>query len=209
MTLSFPSSICLQFPFSSFKFTLTDGVEIALTPTELSESLQYSDTPGIPSFLAELMRLQQAEHKIPYPIDEVAIAVTTGSQDGLTKAFEMLLNPSDSLLVEVCSGSCAAYAFSLCTLTLVLSVFFLIYRELDAQQPPHRLFVTYSHFPLSFPLVTPHPSLLHSQNPTYSGALAFLKPFGVKLIGVNVDDQGLIPSALEKRLRETANSPNR
>lgn len=110
----------------------------------MSEALQYSDTPGIPTLLASLRELQITEHgtkspagKLPYPIEEMGIAVTTGSQDGLGKVFEMLLNPGDSLLVE---------------------------------------------------------------NPTYSGALAFLKPFGANLIGVDVDGDGLIPASLREAM---------
>lgn len=63
--------------------------------------------------------------------------MSTGSQECLTRCFEMLLNPEDSLLVET---------------------------------------------------------------PTYSGSLAFLKPYGCHLAGVPTDSQGLVPSELESIL---------
>ena len=142
------SALSLQFPFKSFDATLTDGTQINLSGAELNDALQYSDTPGIPSFLSELKVLQIREHSPPYQqgtpsaasaAPELAVAVTTGSQDALTKAFEMLLNPGDPVLVE---------------------------------------------------------------NPTYSGALAYLKPMKLQLVGVDVDDHGIVPASLEKRLTE-------
>jgi len=134
----------LQFPIANVSFTLKDGTNLDLAPKEVADALQYSDTPGMPPFVAVLREMQNIEHgvkspsgKLPYPVEEMGIAVTTGSQDALTKLFEMLLNPGDPLLVE---------------------------------------------------------------NPTYSGVLSFLKPFGAKLVGVDVDDEGLIPSKLRQVL---------
>ncbi|KAJ1499465.1 hypothetical protein HMI54_011737, partial [Coelomomyces lativittatus] len=41
---------------------------------------------------------------------------------------------------------------------------------------------------------------LITENPTYSGALASLHPLALKLVGIDTDQYGIIPSALEKVL---------
>lgn len=41
------------------------------------------------------------------------------------------------------------------------------------------------------------------ENPTYSGALACLRPLGCQLVGVDTDHQGLLVESLEKALRQT------
>ena len=64
--------------------------------------------------------------------------ITVGSQDGLTKAFEMLCNPEEEVMVE---------------------------------------------------------------DPTYPGILAFLKPFGVKMIGIPIDADGIVVEELERVLQ--------
>ncbi len=52
----------------------------------------------MPALLAELTALQQRNHSPSYK--DWGVIVTVGSQDGLCKAFEMLLNPDDTVLVE-------------------------------------------------------------------------------------------------------------
>ncbi len=120
------------FPFKSLSFKIDDGTELELSPQELNECLQYAATPGLPGLLAELKKQIQDEHNHPY--EKWDVCVTTGSQDGLTKAFEMLLNPGDIIIVEA---------------------------------------------------------------PTYSGALAYLKPSGVRFLPVAVDGEGITPDALK------------
>lgn len=126
------------FPLQSLQFSVTnpDGSasDLTLSPEELQVALQYSPTPGLPKLLDQLKDLQKREHDD----GEYDLNVTVGSQDGLTKAFEMLLDPRhDELFVE---------------------------------------------------------------SPTYSGALAFLHPFGVKLTPVATDEYGLHPDALVEAL---------
>jgi len=70
-------------------------------PAETEEALQYSPTPGLPGLLSQLRALQQREHKHPRPNESWSIAVSTGSQDSLTKAFEMLVEEGDNLLVDL------------------------------------------------------------------------------------------------------------
>lgn len=57
---------------------------------------RYSSTPGLGPLLDVLQHLQQRYHHPPVPVD---MCVTTGSQEALSRAFEMLLGPGDSLLV--------------------------------------------------------------------------------------------------------------
>ena len=64
-----------------------------LAGSTLEAALQYSPTPGLPSLVAHLHRLQEAEHGAT----DRQICVTTGSADGLSKAFDMLLDADDAL----------------------------------------------------------------------------------------------------------------
>lgn len=117
--------------------------KLVLDGKDLEEALQYSATPGLPSLVSQLREIQSSEHKLDGVLagEKNALydlSVTVGSQDALTKAFEMLLqHDCDELLLE---------------------------------------------------------------NPTYSGALAFLQPYGVKLTPINTDNRGLDPDHLHKLL---------
>jgi DNA-binding transcriptional MocR family regulator len=75
--------------------------------SQLDVALQYSPTPGLPIFAKQLTEMHHNEHRPPA---EVQLSVTTGSSDGLTKAFEMLINSDDNVLVEAptYSGALAA-----------------------------------------------------------------------------------------------------
>lgn len=87
------------------------------------------------------MLLQKREHIFkddPRPEGSWSLAVTTGSQDALGKAFDMLIEDGDTVLVD---------------------------------------------------------------SPTYSGALAYLRPMGCSLVGIETDHLGLVPHALEKALQ--------
>lgn len=126
-----------MFPFEGFSFSVRrpgggEAEEVRLTPAETAQALQYGPTPGLPRLVAALEDMQRREHSPPR--DGWAVTVTTGSQDALTRAFEMLVAPGESMLVE---------------------------------------------------------------DPTYSGALAFLRPYGAVLRGVATDAQGILPEALE------------
>jgi kynurenine/2-aminoadipate aminotransferase len=55
--------------------------------------------PGLPELVATLKDMQTREHAPPY--QDWDLVVTTGSQDGICRAFEMLLTPDDTLVVEV------------------------------------------------------------------------------------------------------------
>ena len=106
------------FPFKSMTVELKNGEKYTLSDSTLDVALQYSPTNGLPSFLAHLETLRQVYHTLDgkegsgtngdYGIPRVSM-VSTGSQDALSKAFEMLLSPGESLLLEspTYSGSLA------------------------------------------------------------------------------------------------------
>lgn len=71
---------------------------------------------GLPDLVAFLRRLQHSEHRPPSYVhddknieEDFDICVFNGSQDGLAKAFDMLVDPGDAVLVEspMYSGSLA------------------------------------------------------------------------------------------------------
>lgn len=137
------------FPISGMRFDVSDptcssgegSMELELSPDEVSAALQYSETKGMPVLVEQLASLMERTHGENVSEVEVerALAVTTGSQDGLTKAFASILGEGDSLLVE---------------------------------------------------------------DPTYSGALAYLQPAGVDMVPIPVDGEGLDPDSLARVLDE-------
>lgn len=97
------------FPFKRIVAELSDGtmVDVA-SPDTIDEAFQYSPTQGIPRLLGHLEDIQCREHG--FKTDGTSrVCITTGSQDGLGKAFDMLLDKGDSLIIEspTYSGSLA------------------------------------------------------------------------------------------------------
>eukprot|EP00126_Sphaerothecum_destruens_P004298 Sdes_comp18098_c0_seq1m7533 len=108
--LSLPGMISLgggnpnpdTFPFETISMKLKTGETISLSPQETVDALQYSPTPGLPAFNQLLANLILSEHKPPVYIkntDQFSLAVTNGSQDALSKAFELFVDSSTSILV--------------------------------------------------------------------------------------------------------------
>ena len=85
------------FPFTGASFELADGAHVGVSDATFVHSLQYNDTEGLPELVARLTRLQIAEHHPPSPF---TLAVTPGSQEGITKLFDTLLDEEDTLVVE-------------------------------------------------------------------------------------------------------------
>ena len=84
------------FPFQSFQIDFKHNMDpIKLEGKDLEAALQYSATAGLPSLLQHLYELQGAEHG--NHAQNAKIMVTTGSQDALTKAFDMLLDSAISV----------------------------------------------------------------------------------------------------------------
>jgi len=98
------------FPFTTLTAGLQGGGELVVSADQLAVGLQYSPTPGLPPLVERLRELQQAAHQPPLPGWDVL--VSPGSQELLSKAFDMLLNDGDSVLLEepTYSGALAAIA---------------------------------------------------------------------------------------------------
>ncbi|KAI8619541.1 pyridoxal phosphate-dependent transferase [Chytriomyces sp. MP71] len=87
------------FPFVGMSFTLRNGEVITVSEEDAALGLQYSPTNGLPGLVSWLKDLQTTEHKPPCGAD-FDICVGNGSQDVLTKAFDMLLDGNSTLLCE-------------------------------------------------------------------------------------------------------------
>jgi kynurenine/2-aminoadipate aminotransferase len=90
-----------MFPFKQLRLEVSGGAPIVLEGKQLQSALQYLPTPGHPGLLRQLRELQQEVHRPDPAVWAGAdMVVTTGSQDGLCKALEMMLEPGASVLVE-------------------------------------------------------------------------------------------------------------
>jgi len=89
------------FPFKSMHIEIAGGDTISLSGKSMQQSLQYLPTNGLPSLVKQLKEFQQTVHE---PNSETwsntDMVITTGSQDGLCKALEMLVDMGSSVLVE-------------------------------------------------------------------------------------------------------------
>jgi len=98
------------FPFKGLSLDLADGNTISFTQQELSTALQYSPTPGLPALQQKLKDMLMKEHQPQMDESTWSVSVTNGSTDGLFKAFDMLVESGDNILVEspTYSGTLAA-----------------------------------------------------------------------------------------------------
>lgn len=98
------------FPFKGITMTLSDTTKLDFTPAELNEALQYSPTPGIPKFVAQLKEMMIREHRPKMDESTWTVSVATGSSDAIFKAFDMLVEAGDNVLIEAptYSGSLSA-----------------------------------------------------------------------------------------------------
>ena len=82
-----------MFPFKNLTISVENGSPINLSGKSLQSALQYLPTNGHPALLEQLRDLQLAVHKPEEAIwSNTDIVVTSGSQDGLCKAFEMMMD---------------------------------------------------------------------------------------------------------------------
>ena len=88
------------FPITGLTIATATG-SLQVDTNILQVGLQYSQTAGIPALLEYLTKLQQLVHNPPAKFD---ICLGGGSQDVLSKAFDMLVNEGDAILIE-----CPAY----------------------------------------------------------------------------------------------------
>eukprot|EP01116_Phalansterium_solitarium_P024760 TRINITY_DN915_c2_g1_i2.p1 TRINITY_DN915_c2_g1~~TRINITY_DN915_c2_g1_i2.p1 ORF type:complete len:429 (+),score=144.14 TRINITY_DN915_c2_g1_i2:457-1743(+) len=99
------------FPIDRLSISLKTGANVELTGPLLDKALQYSPSYGLPELIDLLKRRMEQEHHLTdNGVTGWDICVTTGSQDALSKAFDVLINEGDYVLVEepCYSGSLAA-----------------------------------------------------------------------------------------------------
>ncbi|KAM9500150.1 kynurenine/alpha-aminoadipate aminotransferase, mitochondrial isoform 1-T1 [Clarias gariepinus] len=103
------------FPFRSATIQIKNGEKITFDETVMKRALQYSASSGIPELISWLKELQKRLHNPPTATfsperGQMELCVTTGSQEGLCKVFEMLINPGDNVLLDAptYSGTLAA-----------------------------------------------------------------------------------------------------
>ncbi|KAG1043636.1 hypothetical protein G6F46_011219 [Rhizopus delemar] len=125
------------FPFKNMSITLESGETLQMDQQLFKRCLSYDLTSGLPQLNEWLKKLQEIEHKPS--VKGYSLSVGVGSQDLLTKAFEMVIEPGTALLVE---------------------------------------------------------------DPTYTGAIAYLRTQPCELIGVATDAEGVKPDVLDKILTE-------
>ncbi|XP_008576751.1 PREDICTED: kynurenine/alpha-aminoadipate aminotransferase, mitochondrial [Galeopterus variegatus] len=93
------------FPFKTATITVENGKTIQFGEELMKRALQYSPTTGIPELLSWIKHLQVRLHNPPtvhYPPSQgqMDVCVTCGSQEGLCKVFEMIINPGDNVLLS-------------------------------------------------------------------------------------------------------------
>ncbi|XP_020495971.2 kynurenine/alpha-aminoadipate aminotransferase, mitochondrial [Labrus bergylta] len=103
------------FPFLSASIKVKHGETVTFDEAAMKRALQYSASNGIPELLTWMKNLQKNLHNPPtasYTPEngQMDMCVTTGSQEGLCKVFEMLVNPGDNVLLDAptYSGTLAA-----------------------------------------------------------------------------------------------------
>ena len=85
------------FPFKKITIETTSDAQFTLEGSKLQSALQYLPTPGFPPLVNWLKDLQENTHS---PQSKTDLVVTSGSQDGLCKAIEMLMEPGAPVVVE-------------------------------------------------------------------------------------------------------------
>jgi len=103
------------FPFKTATVTTSDGYNIELEGKKMQRALQYSGSQGLPEMLDFISDVHKKYHdpasmQTSCDKNKFSSIVTTGSQDGLSKVFQMLLNPEDEIIVDdpCYSGTIAA-----------------------------------------------------------------------------------------------------
>lgn len=88
------------FPFSKIEVSLNTGEgPLCIDGAELKAALQYAPTEGLPSFVEWVNSYIRKFHRPQ--IKDWSICVSTGSQDALSKAFEMILEAGDVIFVDI------------------------------------------------------------------------------------------------------------
>ncbi|XP_077357696.1 kynurenine/alpha-aminoadipate aminotransferase, mitochondrial [Festucalex cinctus] len=93
------------FPFQSAVIKVKNGPAVSFDEVAMKRALQYSASSGIPELLTWMKNLQKNLHDPPTASygpekGQMDMCVTTGSQEGLCKVFEMLVSPGDVVLLD-------------------------------------------------------------------------------------------------------------
>jgi len=88
-----------MFPFENMSVSVKGGTTINLEKKDMTAALQYGPTQGYGPLVSQLKDMQQSLHNPPR-WSETDLIVTNGSQDGLCKAFEMMVNVNDHVVVQ-------------------------------------------------------------------------------------------------------------
>ncbi|XP_015262855.1 PREDICTED: kynurenine/alpha-aminoadipate aminotransferase, mitochondrial-like [Gekko japonicus] len=93
------------FPIKTASITLADGTTMEIGEELMKIALQYGASEGIQELVSWLEDLQMKIHDPPtakYAPEngQMKICITVGSQDGLSKVFDMLINPGDNVLID-------------------------------------------------------------------------------------------------------------
>ncbi|KAH1006714.1 hypothetical protein HUJ05_007422 [Dendroctonus ponderosae] len=89
----------VTFPFQAINILMKDGSTLSLQGQQLNSALQYIPTQGYPPLLKKLKDFTQQIHNPPNWQDRDLI-MTNGSQDGISKTLEMVVEEGDSVLVQ-------------------------------------------------------------------------------------------------------------
>lgn len=89
----------MTFPFEKINVTLKDGSTFCLKGPQLGAALQYIPTQGYPPLLKTLKEFTKQIHEPPV-WERLELLVTTGSQDGISKAIEMCIQEGEPMVVQ-------------------------------------------------------------------------------------------------------------
>ncbi|KAG9122084.1 hypothetical protein FRC07_001684 [Ceratobasidium sp. 392] len=73
---------------------------LTIKNSDISTALQYTFTDGIPELRKTLAEFQKTEHGVDIDDIHLQLAMGSGSQDLLYKAFSSVVDPGDSVLIE-------------------------------------------------------------------------------------------------------------
>ncbi|XP_057652127.1 kynurenine/alpha-aminoadipate aminotransferase, mitochondrial-like [Diorhabda carinulata] len=89
----------ITFPFESITIKLKDGSKFDIVGQELASALQYIPTQGYPPLVKSVKEFTNSVHSPP-GWDRYETLITNGSQDGMSRVLEMILEENDSMLVQ-------------------------------------------------------------------------------------------------------------
>jgi kynurenine/2-aminoadipate aminotransferase len=89
-----------SFPIKAITLHMHDGSDVNMVDNDMIHALQYSNTEGILPMIEWVTQHQMLRHNMTG--DDWDVIITTGSQDAMSKTFEMLIDPGagDPILVE-------------------------------------------------------------------------------------------------------------